>query len=164
MSAYIVSDDTLDLLVSALVAWDDDSRVIYLQPWQSNPLCLEDFVVSSHSGGVRTIELNSVDADYIKKELLAQNIVSVIAHYGSTEGFLNEHQPFRIVPESQASLAELAGAVSCYDYQACESDTWSTSFAKALCLRLQNDIIGRVSRPEANWSYTRPENRKSARF
>lgn len=158
MSAYIVSDDMLDLLVSALVAWDsptanNDPQTIILEQWESDPACSSDFAVQELSNGKRAVNFGFADAQYIKNELLAQNIASIKARYGSTDGFLADHKPFSVIKRNEVTIHELAGAIQCYDYQACENKEWKTSFAHALCETLCEGIVSRVA--QGNFHYSR---------
>ena len=64
---------------------------------------------------------------------------------------------FATIYYDQVTYAQVLGALACYEYQACESDTWKKSYAFALCQAIRRSICRMISGD--NWSYTRPANR-----
>ena len=166
MSAYIVGDDTLDLIASFL-GWNEmhssgDMR-IYVDADIAKPRNLLGFVSKeTFTPGSLCYTLNSGDRETVKEELLLENIASVAARYGSVDDvYAGTHVPFRYVSREQADLKDVFGAIRCYQYQACESDTWEKSFAYALTEALLHKAARMIS--EGLWDFDRGARLSQAR-
>ncbi len=86
-------------------------------------------------------------AELAADRLKLENARSLIARYGSWEGC---EEPCQFTPRAnQLTADEILGALSCYEYQACEHAGWSASNAHGFCasleaaVRLKSGIRGR---------------------
>ena len=67
---------------------------------------------------------------------------------------LIEYRRFKRIYADQATIGQALGALACYEYQACESENWESSFAFALCKAIRKALCSRISGD--NWEYVRP--------
>lgn len=148
MSAFMVNEDTLDLIASVAV-WSNHGLFLYVRPGTLPPRGELSF-----PGEREPIYYRSSDLNNIKQELRLENIASLNARYPQDAGLSGEGKPFRAIYRDQASFAEALGALSCYEYQACESDTWRNSYAAALCVAIRKAICDLIS--AGQWEYDRP--------
>jgi hypothetical protein len=151
MSAFMVSEDTLDLLAS-VAGWGRDDLWVYVEDSVLPPRGSIQFERGGNYYGDRSSFL-------IKEELRLENQASLWARYPNDanefwEG--REPQAFRRIYSDQASIAEALGALACYEYQACESENWKSSFAFELCKAIRKKLCSMISGD--NWDYTRPAN------
>ena len=158
MSAYQVSTDTIDLMVSVLVEWGSGQR---LHPWlysygdqPTEPELTERLQVGT---GFCMFENNYNTADALGRELIAANIRSLTARYSdglTMVGYFPDDYTWRRVTADQATIAQAMGAAKCYRYQACEYNGWNVSFANELVNRCLDRLVDIVS---GNcWDYERP--------
>ncbi len=158
MSAYQVSTDTIDLLVSVLVCqeWQKYSGTHYLYAYGAEPTDPELVENTENRHGYRFTRCDETTADSIGRELIAANVRSLTARYsdGLTMcGYLPDGYTWRKVSRMQATPQRAMGAVNCYRYQACEFDGWRGSFADELSQRCLDRLIDLVSE---GWDYERP--------
>ena len=160
MSAYIVSNDTLDLLTSVLCEWKNPHEsqplsIFHVQQWQSQPLDPNMFVLKTTAWGTQRVEIGRPDGIYVKRELYLANAKSVKERYGNTNNYFDEVVPeFKPISMAEATISEAAGALKCYEYQSCEFDGWDYSFASALCDQISRKLIRKMGGD--NWNYERP--------
>lgn len=148
MSAFMVSEDTLDLLAS-VAGWGRDPMFIYAREGILPPR--SDLPVKMGEGNY----YGESERALIKEELRRENMASLWARYPQDGGDMaGEGEKFRPIWEDQASVGEALGALRCYEYQACESDTWLNSYAFALCQAIRAKLCASIS--EGHWEYTRP--------
>ena len=148
MSAFMVSEDTLDLLAS-VAGWGRDRLYIYAGEGLLPPR--SDLPANMGEGNY----YGDMERALIKEELRRENMASLWARYPKDGGDMaGDGEKFRPIWEDQASVAEVLGALRCYEYQACESETWKDSYAHALCEAIRRAICARLS--EGHWEYTRP--------
>lgn len=149
MSAFLVNEDHLDLLAS-VAEWNRDGLFIYFGEDTLPPR--SDLEAKRGEGNYYSTHDH---ASQIKEELRLENQASLRARYDDGEQF-DKGEKYRPIYSDQVSHAEILGAISCYEYQACESDTWKKSYAYALCQAIRKQICRTIS--GNNWEYTRPAN------
>ena len=167
MSAYLVDNDTLDLLASFIARWSQDSHMagmdLYLED-STLPPRTEEIEIEVDRFGRRRVLITNTMAQAVKNELLAENIASLWGRYPAgrgeglddAQGLISERDRFRGIPSDEADLSDVAGSLHCYEYQACETDDWKLSFAYALCQGARRKIISHLmNQKEDNWGYTR---------
>jgi hypothetical protein len=147
VSAYMVSDDTLDLLAS-VAGWGREPLFIYAGEGILPPR--SDLPVKMGEGNY----CGEAERALIKEELRRENMASLWARYPDDGLGAGGGERFRPIWSDQASVAEALGALRCYEYQACESDTWEKSFAYALCQALRLKLCAQISKD--HWEYRRP--------
>lgn len=147
MSAFMVNEDTLDLIASVAV-WQNHGLFLYVRPGTLPPRGELSF-----PGERESIYYSSSDLENIKQELRLENIASLWSRYPNQDHDTHR-EPFRPIYSDQATYAQALGALSCYEYQACESDTWRNSYAAALCVAIRKAICDLISAGE--WEYDRP--------
>lgn len=168
MSAYLVNDDTLDLLASVATNWaesaHDSGLPLYLSHSVAKPLTLD--LIERVELGVEDWRVNITNTmgAMIKRELLIANLASLETRYPSTEpgdGWQeSERAPFRQIVRGEVRDGEALGALRCYEYQSCEVENWADSFAYHLSLALRRKIAGFIAGDA--WEYRRP-NREALR-
>lgn len=151
MSAFMVNDDHLDLLAS-VVEWGREGVYIYFSDEILPPR--SDLEVTRGEGNYYKTRLH---ASLIKEELRLENQASLWARYPDDANELWEGmtaKPYRQIFQDQVTLGQVLGALSCYEYQACESENWEKSFAFALCRSIRKAICSKISGDA--WEYVRP--------
>lgn len=148
MSAYMVNEDTLDLIASVAV-WSNHGLFIYAEEGTLPPRGELEYAGEGESIYYRASHLKD-----IKQELRLENIASLNARYPQDAGLAGEGEPFRAIYRDQATFSQVLGALACYEYQACESDSWRNSYAHLLCAGIRKAICGLIS--EGEWEYERP--------
>ena len=148
MSAYMVNEDTLDLLASVAI-WSNDGLFIYASKGTLPPRGELEYAGEGESIYYRASNLKD-----IKRELRLENIASLNARYPSDAGLADAGAPFKAIYPDQATFAQALGALACYEYQACESDEWGDSFAYLICKAIRKTICDLISSGE--WEYDRP--------
>ena len=131
MSAYIVSNNHIDVIVS----W-------FLNNYKDSQLWYE---INGQYG-----YMDSEQAPKVAYELYKQNVRSVNRRYNDSE--TDELYQFTEVKNAKQaySLAEIAGALDCLEYQSCETDDYHqtdaykiiTSMRKHLLKKIQADELG----------------------
>ena len=156
MSAYLVNSDTLDLLASAATLYDTQhSLYVYLENDQAGPT--QGLTLITGAYGERYVEIRGGDEDNLVRELWHANKISLDARYDDPSGLLHDDlvsDTWR--PIYDVSMPEILGAIACYEYQACESNTWRYSFAKAYCEALRRKVCGIIS--NGHWEFKLPDN------
>lgn len=146
MSAYMVSEDTLDLLAS-VAGWGREGLFVYFS----------EEILPPRSALNATREQGNyykdADSTLIKEELRLENQASLRSRYSAEQEF-DKGARFRPILQGQATIAQALGALRCYEYQACESNEWNKSYAKAICDSLRRSLCAMVSGD--SWEYTRP--------
>ena len=148
MSAYMVNEDTLDLLASVTL-WDREG--LWLYP-KANTLPPRSELETSEG-----IYYTLKHAPLIKEELRLENAASLWARYPDDGDIMAGHSraKFRPIYPDQATIAQALGALRCYEYQACESENWENSYAYAICQSIKAILARKVSGD--NWEYVRPK-------
>jgi len=157
MSAFILSQDHIDYLVTAAVMLSTgrDSTPIY---WWQYPEHAQPTTVGSWN------------ADEFGRMLLAENIASVRYRYPNDEytmlpgpiptPFAHEYTyrsfaPFR--GREVHTIAQVLKTLACYEYQSCEHPGWEASSAKAICDNIRRAYISRIpGYDDAEWEVRRP--------
>lgn len=159
MSAFLVSNDTLDLLASAACDWREDLHIGGLNVYTKNAFAprVESIVGQQLSSGEFTLyELVASDREAIKRELFLENCASLQARYGDNPNDLEaNYEKAKYISKVQATYAQVLGALACYEYQACETNEWSNSFAYYFCQALRKKICGLIS--EGHWEYNKEQ-------
>ncbi len=153
MSAYLVNDDTLDLLTSALL-WSNNPLAVRVQH-PAGPDTLPPRGDLAGSAGQPWVYYTHEDVQQVRDELKLENLASVRARYPNAdfETLNTGATRFRPIYQDQATPAEMLGALRCYEYQACETDEWELSHAYALCKAIKNRIVSQLS--DGLWEYER---------
>lgn len=147
MSAYMVNEDTLDLLASVAV-WSNHGLFIY-----AGENILPPRGDLEYAGKGESIYYRSTHLKDIKQELRLENMASLWSRYPNHDHDAGG-EPFRAIYSDQATVAQALGALSCYEYQACESDQWGESYANLLCKAIRKTLCDLISTGE--WEYQRP--------
>lgn len=149
MSAYMVNEDTLDLLAS-VASWSREGLFLYVKNGTLPPRG-----EIRYEGEGEATYYRASDAKDIKQELRLENIASLNSRYPSDAGeMIGEEEGYRAIYNDQATYAQVLGALSCYEYQACESENWENSYAHALCVAIRRAVCNLISSGE--WDYERP--------
>lgn len=148
MSAFMVNDDTLDLLAS-VASWSRDGIWVHNSGRVLPP---RGEIKYPREGEGEYLKYEDMPA--IKEELRLENIASLNARYPKDAGLAGEGERFKRIDSDQATIAEVLGALACYEYQACESENWLNSYAFAICTAIRRAICNRIS--DGHWEYERP--------
>lgn len=136
MSAFIVSDEHIGYLVNAGLRLDTGGK---LRWYWGNP---------THSSEVRS---DNVDA--VGQMLVNANFESVNARYRKDDP---PHEYKHEWDRRQPDPVQVLKAISCFDYQSCESPSWEASEAKAFCHALQCLAISKLpGYDKAEWEIGR---------
>lgn len=156
MSAWVVSKAHIDTLVSAALQLGGYFRG-------------EAFGV--YHDGDRT-DVTRANADEIGARLIAECVASVSYRYpsdnveaGELPGPCDAYylRPYTFERTRKLSLAEIARAISCYDYQSCEHPEWEASWAHAFCRRLEQRTLASLpGYDDAPWGFEESDARSEA--
>ncbi|NBW20113.1 MAG: hypothetical protein EBR82_70295 [Caulobacteraceae bacterium] len=146
MSAYMVNEDTLDLLAS-VAGWRREGLWVYM----SEDILPPRGEIQFERGGN---SYKDTASSLIKEELRLENMASLWARYPKDGLNAGGGRAFKRIYADQATIAQALGALSCYEYQACESENWESSFAFALCNAIRKALCDIVA--SNNWEYERP--------
>lgn len=155
MSAYQVTRDTIDLIVSILTSWDTSSPYVYTygEPPRDQELLSETEIRDGYNMTRATYE--TVDA--LGRELIDANVRSLAARYSDGVEmctYYAESYTFdRVWRDEDATVFQAMGAIKCYQYQSCESSDWRGSFAEQLTNAAMSRLVSMVSE---GWDYERP--------
>lgn len=125
MSAYIVSDNHINVLVSWFVDYRKDNQLWY---------------ELNGNYGYMGIE----QAEEVANCLYNQNVRSVNDRYTEQTG--NESYQFKYITNAKQaySLAEIAGAIDGLEYQSCESDDYHQTDAYKILTSMRKDLLRKV--------------------
>lgn len=125
MSAYIMSDNHINVIVS----WFDDYR-------KDNQLWYEM--------GAKFGYMDRETAPTVAECLYNQNVRSVNDRYTEQTG--NKEYTFKFISNAKQaySLAEIAGALDGLEYQSCESDDYHTTDAYKILTSMRKELLKRV--------------------
>lgn len=142
MSAYILGDDTIDLLVTAGLMGGHDDRLGIFQDGDWH-------YFTKHE-----------DADRLGSILKTANYDSVNYRYQeATQCEAYRYNGNGIVPylgSPVISWGQVLHSVRCFEYQSCEAPTWETSLAKAICSAITRKVCARIAdEADAEWEWTR---------
>lgn len=134
MSAFIVSTDHIDYLVSAALAYGRGGYVNY-----------GDTYISAQ---------NATDTG---AGLIAENTASVQHRYPDRDDLaMDTATAYRFRPFLHVTPVQTLKAIQCYEYQACEHPGWESSNANRFCEQLRNAAIDNLpGYSEADWEVTR---------
>ena len=143
MSAFILGDDTIDLLVTAGV------RGVGL-----------DARLSVYHGDKHHYWSRYEDTDSLGALLKTANYESVNYRYQEeTPCEAYHYNGNGIVPylgSPVISWGQVLQAVRCYEYQSCEAPTWGESLAKAVCGAIRRKVCGIIAdEAGAEWDWSR---------
>jgi hypothetical protein len=143
MSAFILGDDTIDLLVTAGV------RGVGL-----------DARLAVYHGDKMHYWSRYEDTDSLGSLLKTANYESVNYRYKEATPCEAYHwNPNGILPYIGGrviSWGQVLQAVRCYEYQSCEAPTWETSLAKAVCGAIRLKVCGIIAdEAGAEWEWRR---------
>jgi len=175
MSAYQVSTDLIDLIVSACFGREfgadiEPQRIYYRGEAAIYTPEMRD-LVSRYDG---TADMWCIDlsdhiyrADILGRELIAANCASLAARYGydtkadqigGMVGYLPDSYTFRRVERSRfADLGHVFGALASFEYQSCE--TCTRTLAEVITARIRLNVAYKVTAecaPDGGaWSWSR---------
>lgn len=121
MSAYIVSENHINVIVS----WFVDYR-------KNNQLWYE---LNGKYG-----YMDKAAAGAVARELFAQNVRSVDVRYSEEN---NSSYVFMYIPHIKLGygLAEIAGAIDCLEYQSCETDDYHQTDAYKIITAMRKHLL-----------------------
>lgn len=158
MSAFLVNNDTLDLIASVAATWNKSSGIggliVYQNINDEKPLNPNIYQEIKEAQGIALVSIDYVMADDIKFELAIENVRSLNARYRDDSNDFQKVEPFRIISPYDVELSDVLGALACYEYQACESNEWEKSFAHALIEAIRRKVCSMIANNA--WEYTRP--------
>ena len=97
------------------------------------------------------VYLDATDAGDVGQMLVDANLSSILTRYpdcvtqpenmpGPSDAYYM--RPYRFErPPAQLTALELLSAIACYEYQACETENWEASKAKAFCDAMQDHLV-----------------------
>lgn len=137
MSAYIVSKETIDVLLSAARQYGGrDARYLFSENGR--------YLGSTQLQNASQSELNKVG-----KALWAENHKSVNDR-NNEENDTTELDAYQFKSYQIRKPGHLSNVIRCYEYQSCEHEGWQTSDAKRFCDELKKSLIKQL--PGANES------------
>jgi hypothetical protein len=148
VSAYLVGNDHLDLMVSAGFMGVG-----------------HDATLDIHTG-TGWMQYNKYEhADVIKRELHLMNLQSV--NYRYKEFTTEDARPYsgaEITPYLGGPVipwGHVLGALRCYEYQACECPTWADSTAKKIVERIRHKVCQAITDEAGGmWEWEREDARE----
>lgn len=154
MSAYVQSNDHIDLLVSYIRRWDVTA---YHLPPGANPV------------DMRATRSKAIDADDLGRELLGENILSVQHNYPSMDDSERADYAARVLPyrwqsvsgvelgEDDGEAVAVLKAVHGYIYQSCDHPDWKASQSYAWMRALERAAMRRLPGYDQaqTWSFSR---------
>lgn len=90
--------------------------------------------------GYRTLDY--LNADHVGAMLLAENRRSVNDRYDEDE--IEDLYTYRPLRHSTCTPVDILKAISCYEYQSCETEGWQGSEARRFCAALRDAMIGKL--------------------
>lgn len=144
MSAFTVSPEHIDALLTAAVAWSERCRIEWVKP--NSPR--DDFDGLSHVG-LPWRQFNFCHADQIGQMLVDENYRSVNHRYREQDEAY--HYEFRMLsgkPDPKIVLQ----AIRCFQYQACECPDFEQTEAFAFTEMLKNHALSELLRDVPGWS------------
>lgn len=121
-------------------------------------LCNEEHIYEMAHYYVNEVAMASLSVEQIAKILYKENVASLVARYGDDE----EDMPMRTLPAYQPIVTDkyhMASLVGCFEYQACETNTWEDSPSFRICqkiiasLNLPKDYHTSPEYREAPWGF-----------
>jgi len=132
MSAYVVSPDTIDYLVTASRLW----RLA--------------------GDGYLPYETRNLTDNELGQILLAENVRSVNARYNETDE--TPEYEYRDVRFDAIDAVTVLKSVQCLNYQSCETDDWKTTTAYKVLQAIESGAIAHLrGYREAPWGWTREQ-------
>lgn len=137
MSAYVVSPDTIDYLVTASRCWR----------------LAED--------GYLPYDVRILTDNELGQVLLSENVRSVNCRYNETD--VTPAYEYRAVNFDSIDPVTVLKSVQCVNYQSCETDDWQTTPAYQVLKAIESGAIANLSGyRSAPWGWTRSD-RKAVR-
>lgn len=157
MSCYQVNSDTINLIASAIL-WTD--RQVFIEAMPETYYLGE--MVEQVGETASVVRPNANELELVRAigiELIRANIKSVMERYGDETMISyqeHEHTP-EVIKEWQgiADISDILGALSCYDYQACEAEDYRQSWASGYITEIRRNLCAKLS--EDKWEYEKPE-------
>jgi len=145
MSAFIVSTDTINLIVTAC---DRYGVSVYIPRTMET---VPDGLTRDNSYSART------NQRIFGQILIDENAKSVNHRYRQSdapERYTHKHIDLDWASAGVPVAHLILGSLRCYDYQACETDDYSDSLAKQIIERLQSAVIRGLTE-DAPWGWTK---------
>lgn len=157
MSAYMVHNDTLDLLAS-INKWSIRSQGLRLTVANSveMPELPSDAQVHKYDDlTIIALTSSAESTTWVKQVLHDANVASLVARYGDDP---NDYAmiPYRYISmdASEEGYKAVFGAIRCFEYQSCEVRNWEHTFAYRLLHAMQDKMLSMFT--EGHWEYWRP--------
>jgi hypothetical protein len=170
MSAYLVNQDTINLLASAA-----------LDPmWRGHGAHTSGVSVYAETGHLKchtreardlvrpdgwskrfeVFEATYSDGDTLARELAAANYFSMIARYPKEHDLATMYEyaaghSFQRISAAEATRLDVLGAINCYRYQSCEAGDEYDRLWGRFCQALERRVVSEL--PGVGWEYKRPE-------
>lgn len=139
MSAFILEDDTIDLLVTAgtMGSRDNGLRLYFAG---------EVIAYSKYE-----------DTDLVGTILKTANYESVNYRYQeNTEVGTYNYRTVGDIGGALIPWGQVLKSLDCYEYQSCEHPEWETSLAKAICSAIRRKVCRAIAdETETEWVWTR---------
>lgn len=153
MSAYVVSPDTIDYIVTAAHKYETVFSAP-LSPRTCDAATLAAAPVDYSHGN--TFRISGSETDLIGALLLAQNVRSVNYRYSHHEPEETPDYVYRTVMFDRIDPIVVLKSVQCLHYQSCETDDYDRSFAAVVLHVITSAAISRLpGYSAAPWGWTR---------
>ncbi len=141
MSAYVVSNDTIDFLVTASRLWRLDAD------------------------GYLPYDARNLTDNELGQVLLSENVRSVNARYNlKGDDAETPAYEYRSVRFDAIDAVSVLKSVQCVDYQSCETDDYQTTTAYKVLKAIEQGAIAHLrGYSEAPWGWTRDVPAKAVR-
>lgn len=144
MSAFLVGNDHIDYLVTAIRSYRDITTA---------------YIPAPDGIGVEAIKVEYMDDTDMGRMLLGTNLTSLMDRYRDSLTFDEMEAPSRYTYKrwtGPMSPVQTIKAVTCFQYQSNEYDGWKDSLAKSLTDLLTSEAISALPGYEAAaWEVTR---------
>ncbi len=130
MSAYQVSNDTIDYIITAARAWR----------------LAEDGYLPYETRNITDSELGQI--------LVSENVRSVNYRYNDNDEA--ETYTYRRVNYDSIKAVDVLKSIQCLNYQSCETEDWQTTMAYKVCKAVESGAIAHLpGYRDAAWGWTR---------
>ena len=134
MSAYIMTDDEINIIVS-----------YFIEPMQARDAGAYVKVGDNYD------YLNIMNSAQVAKILKDENIRSVNNRYNDNTESVYE---FEYIPSARKRpVGNIIGALDCLEYQSCESDDWQTTNAWTIICQLRKHLLKQIAEREETYTW-----------
>lgn len=152
MSAYVVSPDTIDYIVTAAHKYE----TVFSAPLSPRTCDAATLAAAHVNYDGNTFRISGSETDLIGAVLLAQNVVSVNYRYSHHEPEEMPVYTYRTVSFDRIDPLVVLKSVHCLQYQSCETDDYDHTFAAAVLRVIMSAAIAALpGYGAAPWGWTR---------